>query len=549
MAEYKERQQDLRLYNVRTITSLEQINDISENVLNSSYAVFAYDNDRTKRYVSHKVKFSDIMDEAFKRSWTYIDVLRDELEYFLHNLDLKFNETYLNIVKKPIDNGFHDWHNQRLSYFFTINPIISELIEEPNSYIVSYIPEHTVDGVIIPGEYSYLHSSYLTPGLISYTVLQDYIDNTLERLMGVPMTKEQQDQAINSLQEFVNWFTNYTYTDEEYGNLQRLIDTMDRKDENVRLLSYAYTDLARELSYAYTASERDSINNTLNGLNFTYSCEEHRFLTGIKQVNGKIVEVTDNEGGSNIEVDQNNNTINVNGTQYTLSMTNGKLGLYPYTAIAITTHSPNTTRNVEIDSSASQAERTFKITANKNISSYTWSGSGNVTTSGTITQIIVTQDGNNSITRKVTISDGQSSVTSSNMTLNFTSKRYFLGYSSDPNLTFTASNNGTNILSTSNYHNLKDSLSTSDIFGKGFTGDGYWYMIWPTTVSIGNIYFGSGTGKAPAPGGWHEHVQNWQEGDPATNSNHIKVNQYSTTVQYHVYRSDNSFSGTMNIQF
>lgn len=337
MAEYKERQQDLRLYNVRTITSLEQINDISENVLNSSYAVFAYDNDRTKRYVSHKVKFSDIMDEAFKRSWTYIDVLRDELEYFLHNLDLRFNKTYLNIVKEPIDNGFHDWHNQRLSYFFTINPIISELIEEPDSYIVSYIPEHVVDGVIVPGEYSYLHSSYLTPGLISYTVLQDYIDNTLERLMGVPMTKEQQDQAINSLQEFVDWFTNYTYTDEEYGNLQRLIDTIDRKDENVRLLSYAYTDLARELSYAYTASERDklstSINNTFNGLNFTYSCEEHRFLTGIKQVNGKIVEVTDDEGGSNIEVDQNNNTINVNGTQYTLSMTNGKLGFVTVSAL------------------------------------------------------------------------------------------------------------------------------------------------------------------------------------------------------------------------
>ena len=329
MAEYKERQQDLRLYNVRTITSLEQINDISENVLNSSYAVFAYDNDRTKRYVSHKVKFSDIMDEAFKRSWTYIDVLRDELDYFLRNLDLRFNKTYLNIVKEPIDNGFHDWHNQRLSYFFTINPIISELIEEPDSYIVSYIPEHIADGVIIPGEYSYLHSSYLTPGLISYTVLQDYIDNTLERLMGVPMTKEQQDLAINSLQEFVNWFTNYTYTDEEYGNLQRLIDTMDRKDETVR-----------ELSYAYTASERDKLstsrNNTFNGLNFTYSCEEHRFLTGIKQVNGKIVEVTDDEGGSNIEVDQNNNIITVSGTQYTLSMIDGKLGLYPYTAINLT---------------------------------------------------------------------------------------------------------------------------------------------------------------------------------------------------------------------
>ena len=84
---------------------------------------------------------------------------------------------------------------------------------------------------------------------------------------------------------------------------------------------------------------------------------------------------------------------------------------------------------------------------------------------------------------------------------------------------------------------------------EGFTGNGFWYMIWPTTVSISSIFFGSGTQKAPAPGGWHEHVLNWQEGDPITNSNHITVNQYSTTVKYHVYRSDNSFSGQMNIQF
>ena len=220
--------------------------------------------------------------------------------------------------------------------------------------------------------------------------------------------------------------------------------------------------------------------------------------------------------------------------------------------MTISSKAPSSTRTLEIDSTATEYERTFKVVSNKTINSATWSGTVDddiITTSDKTTTLVAKQNNNNKITRSVTISDGEMNVSSGDMNIQFTSKRYFLGYSSDPNLTFTVSNNGTNILTTSNYHNLKDSLLTSDIFGKGFTGDGYWYMIWPTTVSIGNIYFGAGTAKAAAAGGWHEHVQNWQEGDPVTNSDHIKVNQYSTAVQYHVYRSDHPFSVQMNIQF
>lgn len=540
MAEYKERQQDLRLYNVRTITSLEQINDISENVLNSSYAVFAYDNDRTKRYVSHKVKFSDIMDEAFKRSWTYIDVLRDEVEYFLHNLDLRFNKTYLNIVKEPIENGFHDWHNQRLSYFFTINPIISELNEEPDSYIVSYIPEHIVDGVVIPGEYSYLHSSYLTPGLISYTVLQDYIDNTLERLMGVPMTKEQQDQAINSLQEFVNWFTNYTYTDEEYGNLQRLIDTMDRKDENVRLLSYAYTDLARELSYAYTASERDklstSINNTFNGLNFTYSCEEHRYLTGIKQVNGKIIEVTDNEGGSNIEVDQNNNTISVSGTEYTLSMTNGKLGLYPYTAINLT--NVTSTQHFERDSGNKTVTLSAKPTKNCTVTNR-WedNSAGTTYNAGVAISASVTITNNSTPTYDLTVKE-----TDNNGTKTATVKAYYDIYSA---YIFASNNSNLSQVITSRQTRPQASVAVTD--GKYITSSSAIDL--STTINIGStaqfIYIVVPTNWTSSRSPYYG--SNFPETTRPENIGSATF--YTNNTNYTVIRSNDPIPGNITVEF
>lgn len=329
------------IYNVKTITSLPEIgiDDISDKVLNSSYAVFAYDGKNSNRYVSHKVKFSDIMDKAFERSWTYIDVLKDELTYFMNELVIKSNPTYLSIVKKEIKDDFYDWYNKRLGYFFVINPELSELRKDDTDYIVSYIPvrnPNSEENEIIDWTYSYIYSSYLTPGLISYTTLQEYVDCTLERIMGVPNSYEGVDEAINSIQEFVNWFGYYIKTDPNYGSLAYLINTIERNDENIRQLSYDYTDLNKNLAYIYTDKKINQVNNTLNSLDFSYSCADNRYLTGITQVNGHITAVTDREcvSGAEVNIDTAHDTFVVGTTRYKLSKnSDGELGFVTVSAL------------------------------------------------------------------------------------------------------------------------------------------------------------------------------------------------------------------------
>ena len=404
-------------------------------------------------------------------------------------------------------------------------------------------------------EHELTYTNGLTAGLVTNVTLEKYVRNSIATLLGVPSTPAYVTEAIDSVVEFVEWFKGYT---KDKDGLSELIRKIKEKDEEI-ISSYTAADNAL----------RSYINSKINDLDTTINAEPGKYIIGIEQNDGLITNVTskqitideveglqsalDNIDAPITGVADEGNSFSAGNTKYTLIVDeNKKLKFVEYILMSIASKTPNTTRTLEIDSTATEAERTFKVVANKTINSATWSGTVDddiITTNDKTTTLIAKQNNNNKITRSVTISDGEMNVSSGDMNIQFTNKRYFLGYSSDPNLTFTVSNNGTNISTTSNYHNLKDSLLTSDIFGKGFTGDGYWYMIWPTTVSIGNIYFGAGTAKAAAAGGWHEHVMNWQEGDPATNSDHIKVNQYSTAVQYHVYRSDHPFSVQMNIQF
>ena len=538
------------IQNIAELTNVKKISDLpiidviekdneTENIrtsqqFNNSYllsSTLIEDNSQVGgRYFNYRVKLNEVTDYLSTLSDANLSVFKKTFDFFVDSLKNNTKNSYVEFI--PANDTIYT-ENTINNYSYTFKYNLSEVHDEVIGFSYSYI-----EGI---GEQvsTYSYTNVLTNGLVTNATLEKYVRNSIATILGVPSTPAAVSEAIDSVIEFVDWFKGYVRNDTEYGSLQNLINTIESKDAKVLDSAYSYVIKNKELSYPYTETSYNklygTLNNALNNIN-------------IKPKAGTNISIGE-DNSINCEIGiSTNNSITINGTTFSLTIDEtGKFGFSEYVAIKVLTTSGGGT--LETDSIAPESKRTFKVTANKNISSYTWSGSGNVTTSGTTTQIIVTQNGNNSITRKVTISDGQSSVTSSDMKLNFTSNRYFLGYSSDPNLTFTASNNGTNILSTSNYHNLKDSLSTSDIYGKGFTGNGYWYMIWPTTLNIGNIYFGAGTAKAAAAGGWHEHVQNWQEGDPVTNSNHIKVNQYSTPVEYHIYRSDHPFSVQMNIQF
>ena len=506
------------------------------------------------RYFNYRVKLNEVTEYLSTLSDANLAAFKQTFNFFVDSLK---NNTENSYVQFAPANDTIDTENADNNYSYTFRYKLSEVLDD----VIGFTYNITSDGIEEISAYSY--TNVLTEGLVTNATLEKYVRNSIANILGVPSSPAQLSEAIDSVIEFVNWFKGYS---KEKDGLTELIRKITEKDDEI---ISSYTNAYNALNLRI-----DTTNSRIDDLDIIKNAEEGKYITGIQQKDGLITNITSKQitiseveglqsAIDNIGIDApingvstDGNSFTAGGTKYTLTVDKDKkLKFVEYVLMSISSKTPNTTRTLEIDSTASEAERMFKVVANKTINSATWQGMTSddiVTTNDKTTTLIAKQNGNNKITRSVTISDGEMNVISGDMHIQFTSTRYFLGYSSNPNLIFNDvenSESGTNINNTADYNNIKDSLSASDIYGKGFTGNGYWYLIWPTSLNIGNIYFGAGTAKAAAAGGWHEHVQNWQEGDPVTNPDHIKVNQYSTAVQYHIYRSDHPFSVQMNIQF
>ena len=506
------------------------------------------------RYFNYRVKLNEVTEYLSTLSDENLTAFKQTFNFFVDSLK---NNTENSYVQFAPANDTIDTENADNNYSYTLRYKLSEVLDD----VIGFTYNITSDGIEEISTYSY--TNVLTEGLVTNATLEKYVRNSIANILGVPSSPAQLSEAIDSVIEFVNWFKGYS---KEKDGLTELIRKITEKDDEI---ISSYTNAYNALNLRI-----DTTNSRIDDLDITKNAEEGKYITGIQQKDGLITNITSKQitiseveglqsAIDNIGIDApingvstDGNSFTAGGTKYTLTVDKDKkLKFVEYVLMSIGSKTPDTTRTLEIDSTATESDRMFKVAANKTINSATWQGMADddiVTTNDKTTTLIAKQNGNNKITRSVTISDGEMNVISGDMHIQFTNTRYFLGYSSNPNLIFNDVQNserGTNINNTADYNNIKDSLSASDIYGKGFTGNGYWYLIWPTSLNIGNIYFGAGTAKAAAAGGWHEHVQNWQEGDPVTNPDHIKVNQYSTAVQYHVYRSDHPFSVQMNIQF
>lgn len=506
------------------------------------------------RYFNYRVKLNEVTEYLSTLSDENLTAFKQTFNFFVDSLK---NNTENSYVQFAPANDTIDTENADNNYSYTLRYKLSEVLDD----VIGFTYNITSDGIEEISTYSY--TNVLTEGLVTNATLEKYVRNSIANILGVPSSPAQLSEAIDSVIEFVNWFKGYS---KEKDGLTELIRKITEKDDEI---ISSYTNAYNALNLRI-----DTTNSRIDDLDITKNAEEGKYITGIQQKDGLITNITSKQitiseveglqsAIDNIGIDApingvstDGNSFTAGGTKYTLTVDKDKkLKFVEYVLMSISFKTPDTTRTLEIDSTATEDERTFKVEANKTINSAAWQGMADddiVTTNDKTTILIAKQNGNNKITRSVTISDGEMNVMSGDMHIQFTNTRYFLGYSSNPNLIFNDvqnSESGTNINNTVDYNNITYSLSASDIYGKGFTGNGYWYLIWPTSLNIGNIYFGAGTAKAAASGGWHEHVQNWQEGDPVTNPDHIKVNQYSTAVQYHVYRSDHPFSVQMNIQF
>ena len=113
-----------------------------------------------------------------------------------------------------------------------LNDIINRFEEFVNELEYSEITQNIVP--FDDSEYgtSYAYTDALTPGLVTGNVLEQYVRNTMGRILGVPNTPAYVSEAMDSISEFVDWFKGFSTNDDNYQSLLDLINNMVNVDEN-----------------------------------------------------------------------------------------------------------------------------------------------------------------------------------------------------------------------------------------------------------------------------------------------------------------------------
>ena len=322
--------------NISTLSSLVNVKKISDNpeitidkdlnCLNYSYLVTATDFNNTDEYRNYKIKLKTITDYIIEKDASFYSQFLGMFNHYVKSLK---GDNFI-IVKRTHPND--DSSNILLSYEYVIEPELSRIERaEYKQYVETGEDGFVYDDTIqqnnnYPFEVAYMNK--LTPGIITAEVLEEYMETTIERIIGVPNTYGQQTPIIDSIKEFVDWFWGYVRDNEEYGSLSYLIRTIEKKDEYIRQLSYDYTDLNKIYAYAYTNEQLDNTLDSLNAELYAPTTPKTYFITGIKQTDGLITDITYAESeGVLIDNDPDRITLNINGIKYILGINeNGELG-------------------------------------------------------------------------------------------------------------------------------------------------------------------------------------------------------------------------------
>lgn len=486
------------LVNVKRVSDLEQpsatLDGTDSTFLNNTYLLTSTYIDNYNKYINYKLKLNKITKYLQDAGSAELIEFRGLFELFISNLADNTRDSFIRFEATP-DNG-----NPNNEYSYIITPQYSEINDNPNPFNGS----------------TYAYTDMLTNGIITADVLEEYVRNTLGRILGVPSTPAYVSEAIDSVIEFVDWFKGFVRDDTSYGSLHNLINTIETKDLTIKSLSYDYTDSVAEniknLAYDYT----DNVAENIKNLSYDY-IDLRLENVDTNLIPGDNISIgEDNSINCYIGVNSINNTLTISGTQYSLILdSNGKLGFEQYTPMSLTSSGGG---SFEVDSTASSSNLTFKCTANNNIVTATWSGSETVSTSGNTTQITVTQNGNDTITRTCLVSDGKTSAQKT-ITLQFNKYKVWCFQTTNANFNVTVdSSKKPNNLPTRFYENISSSEPT---INSQSGGSGFIYILMPSNWQSKQFYFGSG---------FPESRNKVQE--------NIKL--YTTDTNYTLYRSLNS---------
>ena len=296
------------------------------------------------------------------------------------------------------------------------------------------------------------------------------MNESLNTIIGVPGTLTYVTDAIDSISEFAKWFdgvkqdssynalmsyiesNNTSLKDELVAADSQIISSYEAADRNIItnyqtdlqtkqdkliagqniriennvIYSYDVASNISELIYAYRAADA-AISSYLNA-SYTYVLEnkQDKLVAGDNiTINGNLISST---GGAQISINDNA-SLKIGNITYTLVFEDGKLGFSEYSAMQVTSTSGG--GSVEFNTILSNSQVKFKIITNNNILDITWKDnnnnvlSENIYTESKSSEIIVQQNGNNTLTRKYTVSDGKTSV-NGNISLEFNKYRLWI---------------------------------------------------------------------------------------------------------------------------
>lgn len=497
------------LVNVKKLSDLTDAPNIFDgadsSLLQTTYIPSTTYIANAKRYVNYKIKLEQLTQYLEHIGLNQIDDIERNINEILSHLVNTSSGQYIGLTYDETNNTYN--------------------IKQEYSQINSYGTWHE--------DYSYYTYNTLTSGIITSSVLDEYITYTMGRILGVPSTETALSEAIDSVVEFVDWFKDYGKNED---GLRALIDKIESKDAEI-ISSYMTADNKNlNLAYAYTETSYNKLYNAMQDID---------------------VEVPV-MGVSNI------NKITVGNVTYVLELNNDKnlqisIDIDNYSVIELQNVTSSITQNLEYKSNVTNSTINLSATASKPCQSNGWivkagntasisnksnnnltytaignygpidSGTSSITYSWTISVTEILSD-SDIAHGHITAAQAEKTV---NVQCNFNQYGYWYIVDENNDLTFE------NVKSNNNYPTNSNGYTTNMIkFGSSLFANGpkYIYLLLKKKTS-GDFSFKIGQGEN----------EGQSIGGMTLITDDIN-NIYDNTTPYQLWRSSNPLSAACNVK-
>ncbi len=324
-----------KISDLQTIPIIENVNGtyVTTQQYNNSYllsSTYFPDNTSYGRYINYKVKISDVTYYLSTLGSEDLNSFKATFNNFINNLCENTKNSYVQLVKNQDATD---------DYSYTFKYQLSSIMPESHS------PFSYNDGE----NSTYAYTNKLTDGIVTNYVLEEYIRETLGRILGVPSTPAYISEAIDSVIEFVDWFKGYT---KDKDGLNELLTKIDNKDNEIIA---SYTNADQDIIDSYTAADTEIINK-INNIN-------------IKPKAGTNISIgEDNSVNCDIGLDSTNNkSFTIGNSKYSLNFVGGQFYISevnnPYVQITLTLNSPSSATLPPIEYGDENALTTINLSA------------------------------------------------------------------------------------------------------------------------------------------------------------------------------------------